>query len=245
MDLDWFSTMNVLLAWCTVIIGLCAQGSNGNAFRNTFIHPPDQLDAEIICSSYNQLCHLAYNITVENTDHIMHSERPICRCPGNTQCEINWFQNDHSITKVFKNAGQEIQVKMSYCLLHQPPKVCRRDEVAVILRGRGAFVFEIHEDFRCRCYRQLFAHRSWREGDVDYIEYSCGKARCGANRHPSTECTKITYDGSEENLRHEYLCRCLRNQDCIADELPTAANQVVMKHCQPNIDHNSIRRRRN
>ena len=66
-------------------------------------------------------------------------------------------------------------VKMSYCNLRHASRVCRQNEPALILRGRGALLLELWQDFRCRCYRPLYAHRSWRDGDYDYIEYSCGK----------------------------------------------------------------------
>jgi hypothetical protein len=44
-------------------------------------------------------------------------------------------------------SGQEVEVK-NHCTLHQPDKVCRQNEVALITRGRGPFTFEIADDFR-------------------------------------------------------------------------------------------------
>lgn len=212
----------------------------------TIILPPDPLGPEApICTSYSTLCHLAYNLTDTDTYQVWHSDQQICRCLGSQTCPTEWDNIDRSFIKVFKSAGQEVEVKMSYCVLHQPDNVCRQNEPTVVTRGQGAFLFEIASEFKCRCYRQLYAHRSWREGDYDYIEYSCGKPRCGVNNTPEQECTRITYAGSPNNFRHDYLCRCRRYEECIGGGLPTERNPVVMRTCQRLSDEELSRRRRN
>lgn len=223
----------------------CFTNTLANGNTRTIILPPVPLGPEApICSSYSMLCHLAYNLTDTGSYQVWHSNQQICRCPGNRVCPTDWANTDRSITKVFKSAGQEVEVKMSYCVLNQPDTVCRQDEPTVVTRGRGAFTFEIASEFQCRCYRQMYAHRSWRKDDYDYIEYSCGKPRCGQNRLPEDECTKITYNGSPNNLLHDYLCRCRRNEECIGGELPTESNRVVMRTCQRLTDEELDRRRR-
>ncbi|XP_045198768.2 uncharacterized protein LOC123553071 isoform X2 [Mercenaria mercenaria] len=182
------------------------------------------------CSSYNGLCHLMYNITDGDTYQVLNSHQQICSCPGRP-CDTNWTDTGRSITKVFKYAGQEVEIKMSYCTMDLPDIVCRQNDVALTTRGRGPFTFEIARDFSCRCYRQMYTHKSWRLDDYNYFEYSCGKPRCGMNRTPSTECMKITYK-SPNNFEHEYLCRCRRYEECIGGPLPTASNPVTRRTCQ-------------
>ena len=70
-----------------------------------------------------------------------------------------------------------MEVKISYCHLDLPEEVCRFDTPAVVMRGNGPFLFEIAEDFQCKCNRRLYANRSWRLGDYIYTEYNCGKVR--------------------------------------------------------------------
>lgn len=206
---------------------------NAGTNAGGIILPPVPQGPEVpICSSYSGLCNLMYNLTDIDTYQIHNSHQPICRCRGEQQCETDWFSNDRSITKVLKSSGQEVEVKMSYCTLNQPDNVCRQNEVAVVTRGRGPLTFEIASDFRCRCYRQMYAHRSWRDGDYDYIEYSCGKPRCGMNRTPISECTRITYNGYPNNLIHDYLCRCRRHEECTGGSLPSLSQPVTMRTCQ-------------
>ncbi|WAR30589.1 hypothetical protein MAR_033131 [Mya arenaria] len=202
---------------------------------DVIILDPQPLGPEApICTSYSGLCHLAYNLTDLNSYQVWHSAQEICRCPNNQECETDWFSSSRSVTKVFRNAGQEVEVKISYCELEQPDTVCRQDEVAMTTRGRGAFTFEIVSDFRCRCYRSLYAHRSWREGDYDYIEYSCGKPRCGMNRLPSSECERVTWNGASDMFINDYICRCRRKEECISDgTLPTEDQPVISRSCQP------------
>lgn len=184
-----------------------------------------------ICTSYSGLCHLLYNLTETESHEVLNSQQQICRCPGRP-CDTDWTDTGRSIIKVFKNAGQEVEVKMNYCTLHQPDKVCRQNEVALITRGRGPFTFEIADDFRCRCYRQMYAHRSWRDGDYNYIEYSCGKPRCSHNRSPTTDCMRIMYDSSTDSFTHDYLCRCRRHEECIGGPIPSPTRPETIRTCQ-------------
>ncbi|KAL4219689.1 hypothetical protein ACF0H5_022259 [Mactra antiquata] len=217
----------------------------GNTRISTIIHPPDPPGPEApICTSHSRLCHIAYNFTDTGLYHVVQSSQQMCRCPGNQPCETDWGSNSRSMTKVFKSAGYEVEVKMSYCNLQHPDIVCRQNEVAVDTRGRGAFTFEIASDFRCRCYRQMYAHRSWRDGDYDYIRYSCGKPRCSLNRSSTPQCTRITYNGSPNDLIHDYLCRCRWREECTGGPLPTADNPVVYRTCQPLASHEIYRRHR-
>ena len=68
-----------------------------------------------------------------------------------------------------------MEAKISYCQLNMPSEICQFNTPAVTLRGDGPFHFEVYGDFQCKCNRRLFAHRSWKWGDYNYIEYSCGK----------------------------------------------------------------------
>ena len=79
-----------------------------------------------------------------------------------------------------------MEVKISYCHLDLPEEVCRFDTPAVVMRGNGPFLFEIAEDFQCKCNRRLYANRSWRLGDYIYTEYNCGKVRSSYGVFKST-----------------------------------------------------------
>ncbi|KAH3791382.1 uncharacterized protein LOC127839468 [Dreissena polymorpha] len=228
-----------------IVVCLCvAIGASENI--NYIILPPNPLPPEApTCTSYSGLCHLAYNLTDNgNSYQVYHSEQEICRCPGGKQCETDWSKSSSSMTRTFTNGGQEVEVKISYCKLRQPDTICRINEPALVTRGRGAFTFEIVSDFSCRCYRPLFAHRSWREGDYDYIEYACGKPRCGMNRLPSSECTTITWNGAPDMLNHTYVCRCRRGEECTSGLLPTAEKTTVVRSCERVPTSTTIERRR-
>lgn len=209
------------------------------------ILPPQPLGPNApICTSYNGLCHLAYNLTDNVNYQVVHSSQEICRCPSSQSCEVDWAESERSLIKTLKSAGHEIDVKISYCTMHKPNTVCRPNEPAIITRGRGAFLFEIVGDFKCRCYTLLFEHRSWQEGDYQYVEYSCGKHKCNPNSSNPPPCTEITYKGSAENLSHVYLCRCGRLEECGTSNLPTATTPVVYNTCEKVATNEIYRRRR-
>lgn len=183
------------------------------------------------CTSYGTLCHLAYNITEKAIGEIYHSHSQICQCPDGLQCPVAWSDMSNSFIRSFRSEGKEMQIKVSYCKMYQPERNCKQDEPAVILRGRGPFQFEIVQDFKCRCYRPLYAHQSWQEGPYDYFVYSCGKPRCSSNKHREAKCSTLTYV-DEENFHHEYLCRCKWHEECQGNRLPTKQHPVTYKHCQ-------------
>lgn len=198
----------------------------------SLIIPPEESDPFIpICTSYSGLCHIAYNVT-EARGQIWHSHGQVCRCPGQQSCPIEWDDMENSIIKVFKNEGQEMEVKISYCNLNQPEEICRFNSPAVILRGDGPFHFEVFGDFKCKCNRRLYAHRSWRLGDYSYVEYSCGKPRCIIN-HSDNTCLSMTYQPEQTNILTEYNCRCRRHEECIAQRLPTPEHPRALQTCQP------------
>lgn len=192
---------------------------------------PDESDPYTpICTSYSGLCHIAYNVT-EGRGRIWHSDGQVCRCPGHQICPVQWNNRENTIIKVFKNDGQEMEVKISYCHLNMPAEICRFNSPSVVLRGNGPFHFEVFGDFQCKCNRRLFAHRSWKLGDYNYIEYSCGKPRCMLNQSDNT-CLKMTHQPSDNNTLTEYFCRCRWNEECITHSEPTSAHPVKTQTCQ-------------
>jgi len=223
----------------TVLAGLSTVCGLRNA--DSFILPEPSQPEPPQCTSYSQLCSLSYNLTeTRYPQTVTNSEQQLCRCTGDQTCEAGPTGSRNTITKGFKLAGHDINVKMTYCTLNQPARVCRKNEEALIMRGRGAFVFEIEQDFSCRCYRELYEHRSWTEGAYMYFAYSCGKPRCRENNEPNTECGSVRYDGREGQYRMDYRCRCLHNQECQAFQLPTQIIRITRKTCQSASDLNGI-----
>lgn len=222
---------------------ICLVLTDGKGIRDSIVLPPLSPGPNTpTCHSYSSLCHLAYNITEKGSSQIFHSYSQICKCPDGLECPTDWFDMSNSLVKAFKNAGEEMQVKVSYCQLNLPSRRCLQNEPAVTLRGRGPFQFEVFQDFKCKCHRPLYAHQSWQDGPYDYVEYSCGKPRCGMNKQPEKKCTKLTYV-DEENYFHEYLCRCKWYEECTGITLPTAYKPVTYKHCQ-SVHYNDYQRKR-
>lgn len=228
---------NFLVILCMMLFSIIL--TDGKEKHDSIVLPPDPIGPDAPkCTSYSSLCHLAYNITGQ----ILHSYSQICRCPGDVKCPTEWFDKSNSLLKTFRMAGEEMQVKVSYCQLNQPLRRCLQNEPAVILRGRGPFQFEVFQDFKCKCHRPLYAHQSWQDGPYDYVEYSCGKPRCGMNKHPETKCTKVTYI-DEENYFHDYMCRCKWYEECTGGTLPTSSKLTAYRYCQP-LYHNDYQRKR-
>lgn len=219
-----------------VLVSLILLVSGGS-----LVIPPDNSDPFVpICHSYSGLCHIAYNITEDRRGRgqIWHGSSQICRCPGSRRCPIQWQNRQNSIVKVFKMEGKEMEAKISYCQLNMPSEICQFNTPAVTLRGDGPFHFEVYGDFQCKCNRRLFAHRSWKWGDYNYIEYSCGKPRCILN-HSDNTCMRMTYQPAENNTMTEYVCRCRWNEECTAhaQDLPTPDHPVKTQICHPVNQH--------
>lgn len=221
--MEWRTSLRTFVLTVILVVVSCDTES--------LIIPPDYSDPFVpICTSYSGLCHLAYNVS-QPRGEVLHSHGQVCRCPNHRRCPIQWDNMENSLIKVFPVGGREIEVKISYCQLEQPSTLCAFNSPAVVLRGDGLFNFEIFGDFRCKCNRRLYAHRSWRWGDYVYTEYSCGKPRCIMN-HTDNTCMRMTYQPSQRNVMVEYRCRCRWFEKCEESRPPTAGNPTVMQTCQ-------------
>ncbi|KAL3872203.1 hypothetical protein ACJMK2_040141 [Sinanodonta woodiana] len=220
------------LLFSTVILGV---GANPFLADETpKIGTPD-------CYSADAICDVAFNSTSLLLQ--LSSSQPICRCPGDKVCPRGWGDTNQSIYKVIRMQGEEVIMKMSYCSpIAGHDQICGRFEPVLILKGSGPFTFEMATSMNCTCSgRPLFLNRSWSKGVVNYMEYSCGKPRCNANRSSGEICMWVerVHDPDSQiqyRYEHEYPCRCHSKKDCriLHDKLPTKLMDSVPGYCENN-----------
>ncbi|KAK3588640.1 hypothetical protein CHS0354_038870 [Potamilus streckersoni] len=193
------------------------------------------------CYSANALCDVAFNSTSLSLH--LSSSQPICICPGNEVCPRGWGDNIQSIYKVIQMQGDEVIMKMSYCSpITEHEQICGKFDPVLILKGSGPFSFEMATDLNCTCSgRPLYLNRSWSKGVINYMEYSCGKPRCNANRSSGDTCMWVERMHEPDShvqyrYEHKYPCRCHPRQVCRVPDgkLPTKPMESVPGYCENN-----------